>query len=105
MGECSGMTPDEARHRLRDMIRIAKTSRGLLVFAVPGGWGDWYQVALFDEALNEIASDENELHEEADLSSSLVSVGIPEGEARAFAAQLVPEPLSARPGRWRLRRK
>jgi hypothetical protein len=34
------------------MIRLAETSRGLLVFAVPGGWGDWYQVALFDQQLN-----------------------------------------------------
>ncbi len=87
------------------MIRIATTSRGLLVFTVPGGWGDWYQVALFDAGQNEIASDEDELLEERDLSLSLVSVGIPGDEACALAAQLVPGSPLARPRRWRVRRK
>jgi hypothetical protein len=86
------------------VIRIAKTSRGLLVFSVPGGWGDWYQVALFDEAFVEIASDEDELHEEADLSSSLTSLGLPEDEARAVAAQFAPKSASPHPRRRRLRR-
>ena len=74
------------------MIRLAETSRGLLVFAVPGGWGDWYQVALFDQQVNELASDEDELHEEKDLSTSLVNVGLPEDEARSLAGRLVPQP-------------
>ena len=74
------------------MIRLAETSRGLLVFAVPGGWGDWYQVALFDQQVNELASDEDKLHEEKDLSTSLVNVGLPEDEARSLAGRLVPQP-------------
>lgn len=72
------------------MIRVAETSRGLLVFAVPGGWGEWYEVALFDEQLREVTVDEDELHEEEDLRASLVSLGIPENEARTLAPGLVP---------------
>lgn len=74
------------------MIRIANTSRGLLVFAVPGGWGDWYEVALFDEHFSQLATDEDELHQEQDVVTSLIALRLPEDEARALAGQLVPEP-------------
>ena len=74
------------------MIGAAKTSRGLLVFAVPGGWGDWFQVALFDDQLSQIATDEDELHEEQDIVTSLLTLGLPEDEARSLASQFVPEP-------------
>jgi hypothetical protein len=76
------------------MIHVAQTSRGLIAFAVPGGWGDWYEVVLFDEQLNQLASDEEELHEERDVSASLIAIGLPEDEARSLAGQLVPEPLT-----------
>lgn len=74
------------------MIGVAKTSRGLLVFAVPGGWGDWYEVALFDDQLVQLATDEDELHVEQDIVTSLVTLGLPEDEARSLAGQFVPEP-------------
>jgi hypothetical protein len=47
---------------------------------------------LFDQQVNELASDEDELHEEKDLSTSLVNVGLPEDEARSLAGRLVPQP-------------
>jgi len=73
------------------MIRIAQTSRGLRVFTIPGGWGDWHEVALFDEQLSQVAADEDELHEESDLSASLMDLGLPEDEARVLAGRLAPE--------------
>ena len=85
------------------MIRLSETSRGLLVFAVPGGWGDWYQVALFDKNLAEVAAEEDELHEEGDLAASLVAVGIPQDEARSLAARLVPDSPQPRKRRGWLR--
>jgi hypothetical protein len=78
------------------MIKVAQTSKGMVVFALPGGWGDWYQVALFDQQLVELAQDEDELHEEADLATSLVDLGLPDEEARALAAQWLPDPPSRR---------
>jgi hypothetical protein len=81
---------------LEQMIKVAQTSKGMIVFALPGGWGDWYQVALFDRQLAELARDEDELHEEAGLATSLVDLGLPNEEARALAAQWVPDPPSRR---------
>jgi hypothetical protein len=78
------------------MIRIAQTSKGLVVFALPGGWGDSYQVGLFDRHQAELASDEDELHEEAGLAASLVDLGLPEAEAQALAVQWVPDPPQRR---------
>jgi hypothetical protein len=47
------------------MIRIAQTSRGIVVFVLQGGSGDWYQVGLFGQqlarVLPELAGDEDEL--------------------------------------------
>jgi len=63
------------------VIGVAKTSRGLLVFAVPGSWGDWYEVALFDDQLCQLATDEDELHEEQDIVTSLVTLGLVVGLA------------------------
>ena len=59
-----------------------------------GAWrlGRLVEVALFDQQVNELASDEDELHEEKDLSTSLVNVGLPEDEARSLAGRLVPQP-------------
>lgn len=42
----------------------------MVVFALQGGWGDWYQP--FDQHLADLASDEDELQEEAGLAASLV---------------------------------
>jgi hypothetical protein len=84
-----------SRYRER-MIRIAQTRKGMLVFALQGGWGDWYQVALFDQHLAELASDEDELQEETGLAASLVDLGLPEAEAQALAAQWVPDPPQRR---------
>jgi hypothetical protein len=78
------------------MIRIAQTSKGMVVFALSGGWGDWYQVALFDQQLAELSSDEDELQEEAGLAVCLVDLGLPEEEAQALAAQWVPDPPDRR---------
>jgi hypothetical protein len=78
------------------MIRIEQTSKGMVVFALQGGWGDWYQVTLFDQHLAELASDEDELQEKAGLGVSLVDLGLPEEEAQALAAQWVPDPPERR---------
>jgi hypothetical protein len=68
----------------------------MVVFALPGGWGDWYQVALLDQHLTQLAWDEEELHEEAGLAASLVDLGLPAEEAQALAAQWVPDPPQRR---------
>jgi hypothetical protein len=78
------------------VIRIAQTSKGIVVFALPGGWGDWYQVGLFDEHLAELASDEDELHDEAGLAASLIDLGLPKKEAQALAGQWLPDPPQRR---------
>jgi hypothetical protein len=84
------------------VIRVVRTSRGLLVFAIPGSWGDWYELALLDDELKEIAADEDELHEENDVRSSLVGIGIPHDEAAELAASLVPAPRERSKRRARL---
>jgi hypothetical protein len=90
-------TIPSSRSRYREqMIKVAQTSKGMVVFALPGGWGDWYQVALFDKELMELGRDEDELHEEGGLATSLVDLGLPDEEARALAAQWVPDPPSRR---------
>lgn len=73
------------------MIRVVETSRGLLVFALPGGWGDYYEFAIVDENLQQIASDDEELRDEEDLVASLLQVGLPEVEARQLVPRLLPE--------------
>jgi len=78
------------------MIRIEQTSKGMVVFALQGGWGDWYQVGLFDQHLAELAWGEDELHEEAGFAAFLVDLGLPEEEAQALAAQWVPDPPQRR---------
>ena len=77
------------------MIRIAQTSKGMVVFALSGGWGDWYQVGLFDEHLVQLAWDEDELHEESGLEC-LWSIWPSVRGAQAVAAQWVPDPPQRR---------
>ena len=83
------------------MIRVVETSRGLLVFALPGSWGDYYEVGLMDADLQQVASDEAELLAEDDLLASLLEIGLPEDEARRLVPRLLPEAERSKPRWWR----
>jgi hypothetical protein len=90
------------------MIRVVRTSRGLVVAAFVAGWGDWYEVALLDDDLELVASDDGgwgELLRDSDLVNSLAAIGLPAEEAGLLAAELAPPlPEQRQRGRWLRRR-
>jgi hypothetical protein len=71
------------------------------VVAFLAGWGDWYEVALFDDDLELVASDDGgwgELLRDSDLVNSLAAIGLPAEEAEVLAAELAPPLPEKRPG-------
>jgi hypothetical protein len=81
------------------MIRAVRTSRGLVVAAFSAGWGDRYEVALFDDDLGLVASDDGgwgELLRDSDLVNSLAAIGLPAGEAAVLGEELAPAPPEQR---------
>ena len=90
------------------MIRTVKTSRGLVVVAFSARWGDWYEVALLDDDLEVVASDDGgwgELLRGEQLVNSLAAVGLPPEEAEVLAADLAPPlPEKRHRGGWLRRR-
>jgi hypothetical protein len=80
----------------------------LVVVAFVAGWGDWYEVALLDDDLELVASDdggEGELLRNSDLANSLVGIGLPAEEAEVLGAELAPPLPEQRQRRGWLRRR
>ena len=73
------------------MIQAVKTSRGLVVISMLGGWGDSFEVALLDADLEPIAAYEvSELLSDEELAESFAALGFTTEEVDALAARFAP---------------